>query len=191
MEFKIRASAASEIMATPKKGALISVGAQSYVKKWMKEQIYGYQPVYSKYTEKGNMCELEALEYYNPFLEKNFEKFEDDFFTGEPDAIDLPRLYDIKCPWSHETFPLFESELTEKAYHAQGQVYMHLTGAKKHTVVYVLMNTPTELDRTGLDYSDLGREHRIKEFTFDYDEKFIKDLQDKVLKCREYLKTIV
>lgn len=195
MEFKIRASKAYEIMAEPKgKGEVLSVGAKSYCKRWLLEQIYGRLPMYSKYTEKGKMVEDDAIKFLNPFFEKNWERKEDEFFTGEADIIDGNQSFDTKCPWSHETFPILEDFIPKNdcnKYMFQGYIYMHLWGLDRHTVAYILMNTPTELDRCALDYSHVDRNNRIKEFSFDYDASIIEALQKKVEHCREYIETLL
>lgn len=249
--FKIRASAASQIM-----GALVQItekqlatikeyeakpkrtekqqaeldrliakktappqlgeGAKTYCETWLKEKLYGRRREFSnKYTEKGNICEPEAIDLYckvnNAFAVKNEEYFENEYMTGTPDIV-LPDLVaDIKNSWDAFTFPLFDSELPNKDYYAQMQVYMCLTGKRKATVNYCLINAPEELIdkearnvsykaglnevdmdlydevRAKMTYDNIPDEFRFKSFEVAYDEKFIADLEHRVRLCRVYI----
>lgn len=164
----------------------------------MKENIYGYRKeIQSKYLEKGTVLEDiaidKAIEWLDlPFVIKNEKSFEDEFFTGTPDLILENEVIDIKCSYDCFTFPLFEEELPTDDYYYQLQVYMHLTGKKKGRVVYVLLNTPEEIApwEEKKDYDDLDKKYRVKSYEFDFDEKVIEDLKEKVLLTREYLKEI-
>ena len=197
-EFKIRASAVSQIMTNPQtKSEILSKTCISYLEQWVKEQIYGVQKeIKSKYLAKGIDVESMAIEYYSEqrnlgFVLKNMDSFEDEFFTGTPDLIHDSKVYDLKSSWDCFTFPLFDTE-PEKGYKQQLQIYMHLTGLKKSTLVYTLQNTPDELvwDEPN-DYSLIDPKYRIKEFKIDYNPDFIKLVQDRVLLCRNYIQNII
>lgn len=196
--FKIRASAAGQIMSNPlKKTDLLSKTSQTYVFDWLKEQIYGYRKeISNKYLTKGIELEDEAIDRAIEWLDlpmvlKNKDYFEDDFFCGTPDLIDNGIVYDIKNSWSCFTFPLFENEIPTKDYIYQLQVYMHLTGCKKAELVYVLLNTPESMIyETKHNYDNLDKKYRIKSFKIDYDIEIINDLQNRVTNIREFLKTI-
>jgi hypothetical protein len=60
-----------------KKDETLSVATKSYLKKWLKEKIYGREEqIYSKYFEKGIEMESEAIDFVGkvlnePFLIKN------------------------------------------------------------------------------------------------------------------------
>ena len=57
-------------------------------------------------------------EYYGlGFVLKNEEHFENYFVTGTPDLITETTVRDIKCSWSLDTFPAYESELPNKDYY--------------------------------------------------------------------------
>lgn len=196
--FKIRASAAGQIMTNPqKKDALISKTTESYVYDWLKESIYGVRKeIKNKYLSKGLVLEDEAIEKAIewldlPFVLKNEQYFEDGYFCGTPDLITEDRIFDIKCSWNCFTFPLFEKEIPTKDYFYQLQVYMHLTGRKKATLVYVLLNTPEEMHWEGQhNYDSLDKQYRIKTFDVDYQPEVIEDLQNRVLKIRDFIQTI-
>lgn len=176
----------------------LSQTSKTFAKEWMKENIYGYRKeIKSKYLEKGTVLEDiaidKAIEWLDlPFVIKNEKSFEDEFFTGTPDLILENEVIDIKCSYDCFTFPLFEEELPTDDYYYQLQVYMHLTGKKKGRVVYVLLNTPEEIApwEEEKDYDDLDKKYRVKSYEFDFDEKVIEDLKEKVLLTREYLKEI-
>lgn len=154
-EFKIRASQLGKIMTSPKKGSdyLLSVGAKTYCKDWLKEAYFGRKNVLvSKYTTKGNLVENEGIKMLSEYLNygllfKNEKQYEDEYFIGTPDIVlksDKVTI-DIKSSWSFDTFPFFEQELPNKDYYYQGQQYMHQTGCTKHIVAYILSDTPSHL----------------------------------------------
>lgn len=196
--FKIRASAAGQIITNPqKKDALLSKTTESYVFDWLKESIYGVRKeIKNKYLSKGLALEDEAIdkaiEWLDlPFVLKNEQHFEDGYFCGTPDLITEDRIFDIKCSWNCFTFPLFEKEIPTKDYFYQLQVYMHLTGRKKATLVYVLLNTPEELHwEEQHNYDSLDKQYRIKTFDVDYQPEIIEDLQNRVLKIIDFIQTI-
>lgn len=196
-------------------------GAKEYCKQWVKTEIYGKKlaDVQTKYTRKGNMVEDESILFaYGPKVKKNEEWFENEYITGTPDII-KENIVDVKNSWSHEQFPLFTTELPEKAYSYQLLGYMDLT--KKHAtgqVTYTLMDTPHELIEReyriatrGLNardddqkhtpeylefaknyqYNDIDRKYRIKSFDVEYDAQKIEQIHERVELCRQYIKTLI
>lgn len=187
-QFKIRSSAISEIMASPKKPRIISAGAETYCQKFLKEQLYGMRIEHSnKYTERGHSFEDQSIEllstYLNQPLEKNEQWLEGDYITGTPDLITPDRVIDIKTSWSFETFPLFEEVIPSKSYMYQIQAYMHLTGLRKGSVCYMLLDNP-EIEHY---YDGIGQALRMKRFDFEYDESIIERVHSKVADCRNYI----
>jgi hypothetical protein len=194
--FKCRCSQIGAMMTNDRSGKAMGETAKSYLKDWVREQIYGHpKDIKSKYLNKGRLLEDEAIRFYveatgSDFLIKNDERFENDFFTGEPDVIDGDTIYDFKNSWDAYTFPLFD-EQPDKGYYAQLQGYMALTGVKKAKLIHILLSTPEEISFTDPhDYSFVDSKFRIKEFTFDFDPTFIELAQNRVLECREYLSTL-
>lgn len=198
-EFKIRASASWKLMTAPRsKTEILSETTKTYLKEWAIEQIYGFRKeIKSKYITKGVQLEDEgidkAIEWLDlEFVLKNEQYYEDDYFCGTPDIVTDDEVLDIKMSWDAFTFPLFDTEISNKDYYAQLQTYMALTGRKKARLVYVLLNTPPELAyETQYDYSNMAKEYRIKAFEISYDPEFISKLQDKVIESRNFLKTIL
>ena len=142
---------------------LLSQTTITDVEDWLKSEIYGkVKTIESKYFDKGNLCEGDAIEFVSmyfpdlPLLIKNEKNYESDYITGTPDLILSDEIIDIKCPWDAYTFPLFETELPEKNYYWQLQAYMSLTGITKGRIIYVLMDTPLELiEKENPDWQDL------------------------------------
>jgi len=169
----------------------LPAGAKSYVQRWLKEQLYGQRIEYSnKYTKKGWDVEDESIEYLNETYSKNIINFENSFLTGTPDIIlhDEDMIRDVKNSWDYTTFPLFETKLPNKDYWWQGQAYMELANKNNYSVDYMLMNTP---DDDSLSYNHLGRPLRVKSFPFERDRNCMKEVQQRVQLCRDYIHTLV
>jgi len=129
----------------------LSKGAKTYIQKLAIEDKYGYsKDIESRYLEKGILVEDESIQLASSALGwnlifKNEERFTNDYITGEPDVIADEWLADIKSSWSLDTFPFFDTEVTNKIYYWQLQAYMYLTGKPTSFLVYVLTNTPEHL----------------------------------------------
>lgn len=222
--FKIRASAAGQIMTNGRAKGTMGKTAQTYCKNWLLEQPEFFDMRVNDFssiqTSKGNAVEADALDlisrekYAGQFMVPNVTNFKNDYMTGTPDAIMEDHIFDIKSSWSVSTFPFFDVDLPTKDYFWQGQVYMHLTGKKRHIVYYALMDTPDELIEIAairrarslgfseptdeiwhdtmerMKYSHIEPSKRIKSFEFDYDPEAIKQLEQRVEVCREYIKEL-
>ena len=194
-ELKIRASASGKLMTAPRsKTETLSETTKTYLKEWAVSEIYGYQKeIKSKYITKGLTKEDEAIDKAIEWLDldfvlKNEKYFEDDYFCGTPDIITDDEVLDIKCSWDCFTFPLFDTEIKNKDYFTQLQVYMHLTGKKRARLVYVLLNTPEEMHwEQQLKYDDKPKKLRIKALSVDYDPLVIESLKEKVIESRKYI----
>lgn len=134
---------------------------------------YGREYAYTnKYVEKGLTVEEDSITALSIFdgkiYFKNTERFENDWFSGEPDIIDSNRTIDIKSSYSLESFPHKETYKLDDDYVYQGLGYMDLTGKKEHVIAYVLVNAPTSLinkEKIDLFYK-MGNPS-------DYDEKYL------------------
>lgn len=217
-QFKIRASATSKIMAYADKKDC-PVGAITYLHEWIKEQLYDRKNIVtSKYFEKGIECESEAIEFAAKYygwgmVAKNEQHFENSFMTGTPDLILANEVPDIKNSFSPFTFPLLDAEL-DKAYWWQLQTYMALTGKEKGSIIYCLMDTPdsiveaearmqmyqrgmTDLPlelfdevKASMTYSNLPDQLRIKRFDVVRDDKAIKQIEQRVTACNDYIASL-
>lgn len=219
--FKIRCSAIGKIMTNPRtKGELLSQTAKTYIEEEVLRAKYGViKPFYSRYTDKGNIVEGEAIEMASKALEigliwKNEEHFTNDFLTGTPDVNTDTILLDVKSSWDATTFPFFATEIPTKDYYYQLQGYMELTGKTEALLVYCLVNTPIEmvedeirrahwnahLLEEDLDLRDeilkrhvfdhISLNRRVKVFKVEKDEQVINEIKDRVELCREYYNTL-
>jgi hypothetical protein len=101
--FKIRCSAIGKIMTNPRtKGELLSQTAKTYIEEEVLRAKYGIIKTFSsRYTDKGNLVEDEAIDMASNaleigFLYKNHEHFENEFLTGTPDVNTNDILLDVK-----------------------------------------------------------------------------------------------
>ena len=179
-----------------KKTETLSETTKSYLKEWLKEQIYGVRnEISSKYLTKGVEMENESIEVYGihrdlDFIVKNSKRFNNDYLTGEPDLILDNKIVDIKTSWDCFSFPLFANDVPDKKYYWQLQSYMALTGYKSAELAYVLVNTPEHLQYNVLDmtdYTNLDLKYRVKTFQIERNEDDINALYQRVQDCREYI----
>jgi len=183
-QFKIRASAVSQIMSQPrnkkdKEAGLLGETAKSYCKTWLIEQIYNRKKEFSnKYTEKGIKNEDLSIDFLIEnsdfgFMLKNEENFESEYMTGTPDIILNNLIIDVKNSWDCFTFPLFETETPNKAYYWQAQAYMSMLGVANYKLIYILTDTPKELIEQEAYY--FAKKNNI-EFTKDLLDEFTEKL---------------
>lgn len=105
----------------------------------------------NKYLRKGNVCEEDSITLLSrvtkTLYNKNKTRKEDEYFSGEWDMNDLrlESTLDTKTSWNLRTFMNACYNDLNYDYYIQGQIYMHLTGAKKHTVAYCLVNSTAEI----------------------------------------------
>lgn len=150
---KARKTDADRELLLPYKEASLSSGAKTFLNTKAKEKVYQYrQEVETKYMDKGLACEAEAIEMINYLrfksYEKNTERRESDFLTGECD-IYVPRIktIDTKVAWSLATFPAVSEDAHDPLYEWQGRAYMKLWDVPEHEVCWLMLNTPEELIR--------------------------------------------
>jgi hypothetical protein len=150
-----RCSSIGNLMTEPKaKAEVLSVGAKSYIRQLVKEDIFGFDAEFSsKETEKGLRVEQESIDMLNRIrglsLSKNTERRELNGLTGECDIFDLSRKcgHDIKSSWSLMTFPAFAEDCEDKLYEWQMRGYMALWDAEEWEVNYCIVDTPDDLLR--------------------------------------------
>lgn len=147
----IRASALGEIMAPAKKAGELSAGAKTFIKKALKEELFGFRDVpTSKYTEKGTLVEQDAIDLYNEvhFTDyvKNTERRQyEDILTGECDIFTGDSVIDIKSSWSLATFPIWPDEAANTGYEWQLRAYMLLWDCELAELAYCMVTTPEHL----------------------------------------------
>ena len=219
---KIRCSAIGKIMASPRnKSEILSQTAKSYIHELVLEHKYGIRKEFSsRYTDKGNAVEDEAINLVNEvldvgFIYKNEEYFENDWIKGTPDVNTDEVLLDVKSSWDGTTFPFFETEIPTKDYFYQLQGYMWLTGKQQSMLCYCLVDTPElmvedevrrahwklnlmeenlelrdEIQKKHL-FSHIPKNRRVKVFYVQKDEQVIEKIKEQVELCREYYNTLI
>lgn len=160
---RFRCSSLGYIMTDPKEKAKKEAGELGETAKVHCQDVYisaiynRREEISNKFLDKGNEREEDAITLVSRinkiFYIKNSERLTNDFITGEPDLFlgksvrDADETTDTKCSWSLHTFYRAKKGKLDKDYYWQGQGYMSLTGAKKHTLTYCLVNgTATAID---------------------------------------------
>lgn len=202
------------------KSELLSQTCKTYLDEWYIENLFGVRKeIVSRYTDKGLNLEDSAISIYSKTFgvdaQKNDEFFADDFIQGTPDIVLDDRIVDIKCSYSAFSFPMLEKDLPNKDYFYQLQGYMRLCNKQSAEVCYFLLDTPDDiilreaksimykeqLPDDFLDiiiaevkenhtYSHIPIEKRIKRFVIQRDEDVIKDMENRVILCRDYISSI-
>lgn len=140
----------------PKKNGLLSKTCRTHLTNvFVNEKHKRREEIASKYLEKGNEREKDALKLCGMLLggdfEKNTTRLTNDFIQGEPDTyigIEIRKAdltLDTKVSWSAFTFFRSQDEKIPSDYYWQGMGYMMLTGATKHIVAYCLVNATSTI----------------------------------------------
>lgn len=156
----IRCSAIGHIMTPPKskedkEAGKLGVTACTYLGELYRELKYSRKKDFtSKAIEKGIRQEQDAITLLSltrkHFLTKNTVRLNNEYLTGEPDCFigkvitETEHGFDTKVSWSLWTFP-YENDPLDKMYLWQDHGYIALTGAKKWTTAYCLVNAPANM----------------------------------------------
>ncbi len=171
----------------PKGG--LSATCITYLKEWYAND---QEEISSKYTDKGIMCELDAIDMLARKLEygvatKNTVKMHGEFIDGTCDVILPDAIADVKCPWDRKSF----HDSTEKInsdYEWQLIGYCHLYKKEKGILFYALLDTPEEVNYgEEVIYSDQPEDERWYAFEVKADPEKVKLIEDKVIQCRAWL----
>jgi hypothetical protein len=165
--------------------------AKTFLNEWYADE---REEAWSKYTAKGNMVEIDNIDFMAKvldfgFAQKNVDFASDDYFAGTADVVMKDRVSDVKSCWSKKT--LFDVCVNgyDKAYELQGQVYMEIYKKKKFNLFYGLQDTPAEVmySKQEVIYSDLADHERFINFEFEYDESILSRLRERIIAARIYL----
>lgn len=148
---KFRCSSLSHIMTNDRSGKEMGDTAKTHLVDCYVSARYGRrEEISGKALEKGTVREEDAITLLSRLQKKLFKKntvrLSNDFISGECDIFlgeaitNADETYDTKCSWSAHTFFRTKMSKLNPSYYWQGQGYMWLTGAKKHTVAYCLIN---------------------------------------------------
>lgn len=125
-------------------------GAKTHCKKWLKSFLFHRREnIKNKYINKGNESEedgftLMALQLKLGMVYKNSERKRNEFAEGECDLNHHGVVYDNKCSWSLDTFPMFDTEIPDVKYWWQLQNYSTLWPCDKLCLCYTLISTSLE-----------------------------------------------
>ena len=198
---KFRASSLSQIMTDPKgKGEVLSVGAKTYIRKQAIEFVYGFdEKISSKYMDKGIQVEDQSIELLNSVLftsyQKNIERKDNDWITGECDIFTGDSIIDIKSSWSLTTFPALAEQGEDKDYEWQLRAYMWLWNVDKASIAYCLVSTPEDLikyeDQSLHQVDHIAPELRVTRVFYERDKTLEDKIKVKVEAAREYYQQII
>lgn len=219
-EFKIRASACSKIMGKKGLGTTGETYCKNWLKGKLFNRRVEIKSKYlekGNIMEDNSLDEV-AKRLGIALLMKNEKHFKDDYMNGTPDAI-TDIVIEVKNSWSWETLPLLETQIPfdHKAsvdYYWQCQVYMALTKKNSAKLVYTLLDTPTHLIQNEaywysrkngygeltdemladftrkMTYKDVPEKYKYKSFDIERNDSDIQLIKDRVIECREYIKTL-
>jgi hypothetical protein len=220
-KYYCHASGVGKIMANPRtKSEFLSKTAKTAVEEQFLYNEFGIKKDFSnRYTERGTNQEDESILFFSKVtgnfgVQKNEQKFKNDYFVGTPDIITEDSIIDIKTSWDATTFPWFDSELPNKDYMYQLLAYMDLTGKLNGYVAYCLINhtedaiqdeirretwklkaiDPTDEQaleieqkvRDKMQFDRIPENLRVKVFEVEYDENTVNKMKERVEECREY-----
>lgn len=151
MDLLINASSCDAIMTNDRSGkGMGETAKKEFVKLYIRKYFGREKRIENKYIDKGNKREQDAItllsDIDNVFYRKNTERLNNEFTTGEPDLYTGPALIgteeiiDTKNSWDIFTF----REANEKDYKWQRVDYMWLTGARRGTTAFCLLNGTVE-----------------------------------------------
>ena len=151
-EIKFRASSTGYLMVTPRsKSETISETTKTHLIDVFTSWNYGRrEDIANKFLDKGNARQDDATTLVSRinkrFFKQNTIRLTNEFITGEPDlfigeSVDkAEEVLDTKCSWSANTFFRSKFGKDNEMYYWQLVSYMALTGAKKATLCYCLIN---------------------------------------------------
>jgi hypothetical protein len=210
-------------MSNPRtKGESLSLTTKSYILELAIQEKYGiHKEFWSRYTDKGNEVEPEAIKLTESvldvgFIYKNEEQFFNEWVTGKPD-VNTDVLIDVKSSWDAFTFfeKVIEDEVKNKDYYYQLQGYMWLTDKQEALLCYCLIDTPLQIvrdeirrehwRRNEIDENDdiidfveakhtfmnIPIEKRVKTHVVKRDDEVIEAIKTRIEECNEYYNEII
>ena len=177
-------------MSNSKKEGELSQTCKSFLHEWYAND---NEPIYSKYIDKGNFCEGEAIDMMAKVLgfgvaEKNREQKEDDFFIGECDVVLSSCIVDTKCVWDNKSLHDKAIKRLDEDYELQLLGYCHLWNKPKGILFYALLDTPGEVNyEQEVSFSYIPENERWIAYEILANEEKIKAIQKRVIECRKYL----
>ena len=227
-ETLIRASSVGYLMTEPvtkadKEAGVLSKTAQKHlIEVYIAEKYVRKRDIQTKQMKKGIEAEQDSIDLLSMYLKlpfsKNEERFKNDFITGLPDIINGDTIIDIKSSYDLWTFLGNIPDKLDNLYYWQMQSYMWLTGTKKATIAYCLVNTPESIIQQekyyllkkmdviseespefikeamkiefNMTFDDISINERILTFNVNRSEDDILRIENKVLKARTFLQEL-
>lgn len=203
-KYEFRCSSIGKLMTNPKKGAdgILSEGAKTYLRELAMQEILGIEfEVSSKEMEKGLRVEPDSIALLNSVrglsLEKNTERKNNGFITGECDLFDPSRNcgHDLKSSWSARTFPGHIKDCEDSIYEWQMRGYMWLWGADEWEVNYALVDTPEDLckwEPAQMHFvSHIPEHHRLTTWVVKRDRALEEQMKIRIEAAREYMREMM
>lgn len=197
---KLRKTDEEKAALEPYKVMSLSAGAKTHCEQVAKEFVYGYaRTVSSKYMEKGIDVEQDSIDLYNSVcftsLEKNTERREIEWLTGECDLVAPDKIIDIKSVWSLDTFPVTAQSGHDSLYEWQGRAYMLLWDKPAFEIAYCLVDTPAHLvgyeDPEIHEVSHIQPELRVTRVRYTRDMDLERRMQIKAEAANRLIQSIV
>ena len=227
-ETLIRASSVGYLMTEPvakadKEAGVLSKTAQKHlIEVYIAEKYGRKRDIQTKQMKKGIETEQDSIDLLSMYLKlpfsKNEERFKNDFITGLPDIINGDTIIDIKSSYDLWTFLGNIPDKLDNLYYWQMQSYMWLTGTRKATIAYCLVNTPESIIQQekyyllkkmdviseespefikeamkiefNMTFDDISINERILTFNVSRSEDDILRIENKVLKARTFLQEL-
>jgi hypothetical protein len=227
-ETLIRASSVGYLMTEPvtkadKEARVLSKTAQKHlIEVYISEKYGRKRDIQTKQMKKGIEAEQDSIDLLSMYLKlpfsKNEERFKNDFITGLPDIINGDSIIDIKSSYDLWTFLGNIPDKLDNLYYWQMQSYMWLTGTRKATIAYCLVNTPESIIQQekfyllkkmdviseespefikeamkvefNMTFDDISINERILTFNVNRSEDDILRIENKVIKARTFLQEL-
>ncbi len=189
------------------KAMSLSEAARTHVRELVTAEVFGIDVpgAEARVLAKGKAVEGDILDMINRVcgvsIVKNTERFTNEWITGEPDAIDVPRDegHDAKAAWSIMTFPICRDDVeamsTFNNYVWQMRGYMMLTGLSRWHIQHGLVDTPEELigyePKVLHEVSHVPEHLRLTTYTIERDLACEELIKLKVERARLYYEQVV
>lgn len=189
----------------------LAQGTKSVLHKIWNFEVLGIKEVLkSKAVRRGKSQENESIDLVNEVfkinLSKNTQRFENDYFTGEPDLITDKSIIDIKTCESWETFYSKTEKKANEDYFYQVWAYMLLTGKKQGFIAYTLpsydenfivyaQSSTIDVEEENqiflnLNFDRIPTNKRIKIFKIQNQDIDLEAVYQYLDQCREYLNNL-
>jgi hypothetical protein len=168
----------------------LSQTCQTFLREWYAND---REEIRSKYIDKGNMVELDLIDFMAEQLnlgmaEKNTITMHNEYVVGTADVVTRDTIIDVKAAWSIKTLHDAVTSGINSDYEWQGRGYMMLWDKPKFVVFHGLLNTPEEANYgVEVSYDDIPAEHRWVAYKVQRDVTIEQQIIQRVIECREWL----